>query len=62
MEPHSPVEEPPQKASNPFYNLLGGIIAVITLVLPIYITSHYSSRSALTNTSLSNPGTVTVQR
>jgi uncharacterized membrane protein YdcZ (DUF606 family) len=62
MEPHSPVEEPPQKTSNPLYNLLGGIIAVITLVLPIYITSHYSSSSALTNTSLSKPGTVTVQR
>ncbi|HEY9827085.1 MAG TPA: hypothetical protein V6D19_16730 [Stenomitos sp.] len=56
MDSHSTVEEPPQERSSHFYNLLGGLIAVLTLTLPFYITSHYSSSTALSNTS---PSTTT---
>jgi hypothetical protein len=62
MDPHSTVEDPPGQTNNRLYNFLGGVIAVLTLVLPLYITSHYSSLSAVTNTTLSSPPSGPVQR
>jgi hypothetical protein len=48
MEPHSTVEAPQKESSNRLLHVLSGIIALVTLALPLYITTHYSS-SNVTN-------------
>jgi hypothetical protein len=48
MEPHSTVEPPQKESSNRLLHVLSGIIALVTLALPLYITAHYSS-SNVTN-------------
>jgi hypothetical protein len=53
MEPHSTVEAPQKESSNRLLHVLSGIIALVTLALPLYITAHYSS-SNVTNSSVTN--------
>jgi hypothetical protein len=60
MEIHSTVEQPPEESHSPVYTLLGGFIALLTLALPLYITTHYSSATptATMGTPVSPPALV----
>jgi hypothetical protein len=46
MEPHSTVEAPQKESNNRLLHVLSCIIALVTLALPLYITTHYSSSTA----------------
>jgi hypothetical protein len=47
MEPHSTVEAPQKESSSRLIHVLSCIIALVTLALPLYITAHYSSSTAM---------------
>lgn len=52
MEPHSTVEIPSKEKSSYFHNILSGIIALLTLLYPLYIIAHYSSSTVIDNTAV----------
>jgi hypothetical protein len=51
MESHSTVEKPSKDSQSHFHTVLSSAIALLTLALPLYITSHYSSGIVIDSTS-----------
>ncbi len=45
MQSNSQPEEPPQPSTINVANVLGTIIAALTLVAPLYVTAYYSAKS-----------------
>jgi|GEM_PF-3314441 len=43
MELHDQAEEPPEPRSNVFSTITGTAIACLTLAMPLYVTTYYSS-------------------
>jgi hypothetical protein len=46
MQANSQSEDPPQPSHVSAANVLGTMIAALTLVTPLYVTAHYSAREA----------------
>jgi hypothetical protein len=59
MEPHSTVETPQKESSNRLLHVLSGIIALVTLALPLYITAHYSSSNGTNSNGINSIPTIT---
>jgi len=43
MELHDQADEPPERRSDVFSNIAGTAIACLTLAMPLYVTTYYSS-------------------
>lgn len=46
MQANSQLEEPPQPSNVSVANVLGTVIATLTLVTPLYVTAYYSAQKA----------------
>ncbi|MEO0373595.1 MAG: hypothetical protein AAF329_02990 [Cyanobacteria bacterium P01_A01_bin.17] len=44
MQANSPLEEPPQPSNVSVANVLGTVIATLTLVMPLSVTAYYSAQ------------------
>ena len=47
MELHDQADEPPERSSDVFSKIAGTAIACLTLAMPIYVTTYYSSARQL---------------
>ncbi|MBW4472905.1 MAG: hypothetical protein KME45_21385 [Stenomitos rutilans HA7619-LM2] len=51
MEPGSQSVSPSERSTNRAANIIGGIIALFTLIVPLAVIAHYSSESRPLSTS-----------